>query len=156
MMSKEKLETDVIETAVESFNVDDLHKIEFPENDEIIIDDLLRLDLKELLCQTGILVPEDSPKRIVMLARRTETLTCMGIAADMGNKDYAQLCITVQNTEDVDLPIFSLTKIGPLMNDGHKFDHSEIRCGKIIEDPDLSYVFTQLIDIFATSEINSQ
>ncbi len=154
-MTEEILEVEKDLTVVEPFDVNVLDDIDFFGNGKIMIDgkSSTRLNSQDILEQNGILCPNDSPQRIIIFADKTEQERRIGILADMGNHDIAGLYLTKQilASED-DLPLFTITRIEPLRNGINKYNHSEMQCGNLVEDPDLSDIFTQLADLFIPSE----
>ncbi len=155
-MTEQALDVESLVTTAEPFNVDTLDNIDFLGNGRIVIDSkrLTELNLQDILKQNEILLPSDSPKRIIMFADKTEKERRIGIMADMGNNDNAGLYLAkgIPATDEEDLSFFTITRIEPLRNRNNKYNHSEMRSGNLIEDANLSSIFAQLTDVLILSE----
>ena len=156
-MSSQELETQTEITVVETFDVNTLDRIDFSKGKKIVIDSevLTQINPQEILNQNGILLPSDAPKKIVIFAKRTEQDTGIGIMADMGmledarELDIAGLFITKPNHIEEGLPsLYTITRIEPFRGGNHKYNHSEMQCGDLVEDPNLSNVFRKVVSVF--------
>ena len=160
-MSNQALETQTEVIVAEPFDINTLDGIDFPKGGEIIIDSkvLTKIHPQEILNQNGILLPSDTPKKIVVFAKKTKQDTEVGIMANMGilqdtgKLDVAGLFITKPNHIEEGLPsLYTITRIEPFRGGNHKYNHSEMQCGDQLEDPNLSNVFNELVGMFTLVE----
>ena len=160
-MLSQELETQTEITVVEPFDVNTLDRIDFSKGKKIIIDSevLTQIDPQEILNQNGILLPSDTPKKIVVFAKKTKQDTEVGIMANMGilqdtgKLDVAGLFIAKPNHIEEGLPsLYTITRIEPSRGGNHKYNHSEMQCGDLVEDPNLSSVFNELVGMFTLVE----
>jgi len=161
-MTAQVLEQTRETTEDEPFDINTLDGIDFPKDGEIIIDSslLTKIDSETILQQNGILLESDSPKKIVIFAKKTEQDIGIGIMANMGvvkdtsQIDVAGISITKLIHTEENLPlIYTITRIESLRNGIHKYNHSEMQVGNLLEDPNLSEIFAKLVDILTLDEV---